>query len=126
MLRAYLEAATGLYGQPLDHRQAETSALAHAFGGIERFDAAAQLIFVHATATVANLQPHQRPFSKARRPWGTVGLKACADTQGATVAHGVAGVDRKVEQRQLQLMGVYNDCGQGWVNLYLHGNCRPQ
>ena len=100
--------ATGLLGEAVDHRQAESGALSDRLGGEERVEGAGDHLRRHAGAAVADAQRDVLPgrqLALARRPLVEPAV-AGLDGQPAAGRHRVARIDAQVEQRVLELARV--------------------
>ncbi len=120
--------ATGLLGEAEHLGQAQARTLADVLGGEERLEHLGQHLFAHAAAGVANAQHHVfaglRVFRALR-----AGADACvAGRQGqlAAFGHGVAGVDRQVEDDHLGLGRVGQRLPQAWVQVQAHRDVAAQ
>jgi hypothetical protein len=88
------DAATGLARRARDLSQAETGALAVALGRIERVEDALAQSMRNARSGIARGQRNRVPVARD------------VDEESTVAVHRVAGIDRQVEQRQLELVGV--------------------
>jgi len=96
-----------LPGEAVDHRQPEPRALPDGFGGEEGVEGPGGHVVTHACAGVGHADAHVGPV-RARRIRGRIGHEAVGGRDGerAAVRHGVARIDRKVENGILELMWI--------------------
>ena len=97
--------------EAVDLAQAETGALADAFGREERLECALQGGGVHAAAGVGDRDHDVLTDLDRLGHVGHIGLVEMTvgglDRHLAAARHGVAGVDRQIDQRIFQLVGVH-------------------
>lgn len=94
-------------GQALHHGESQSSSLADAFGREERLYGAAQRIGVHAGARIRDLNQHETAgFELGARQALRHDLVADLDGQRSAARHGVAGVECKIEEGELELCGI--------------------
>src|ERR1700722_20470019 len=86
----------------MNHRQPKTRALANAFRREEWLYRALERFFVHAGAGVSYAHAKIISCLQARR----IGPPCRADPDRASLRHRVTSVDRQVEKRELELVGV--------------------
>ena len=99
--------AAGLLCETEHLRQAEPGALADFLGGEERLEDALELVLRNAGAGILDRNSHIAVGAfRMRRRAGNIRNGANRDRQPAFAAHGVAGIDRHVDQRGLELAGV--------------------
>ena len=100
---------TGLAGEAVDHRQAQTGALADGLGGEEGVEHAAHYALRNAAAGVADAQFHVIAGAEGAVGRGEYAVQMAVgglDGELAAVGHGIARVDHQVEQGAFQLVGV--------------------
>ena len=88
--------------------EAEAGALADSFGGEERFEDVRDDFFGDAGAGVGELEDDVRGGLEAAGGLGELGVSN-AQGDGATVFHGVTGVDHEVEQEGGEFVAVADD-----------------
>ena len=100
-----MQATTGLGGDAVDHAETETAALAGLLGREKRLDRPPQHLVGHALPGIRNRDQHIIARSEVRSRLAPAHI-GCADRQAAAFGHRVAGVDRQVQQHQLDLRGI--------------------
>ena len=100
--------AAGLAGEAVDLRQAEAGALPHLLGGEEWLEDAADDLGRDAGAAVGYAQGDEFA-GDAQRIAFVHGDVVGRDREAAAAAHGIARIDREVEQRQLELAVIDGD-----------------
>jgi hypothetical protein len=98
--------AARLLDEAVHHAEAQTAALPHVLRGEEGLEGVGRDLGRHAVAAVANRQPHVLPGLELGLRRGVV--LADLDVRGldhelAAPGHGVAGVDREIQNGVLQL-----------------------
>ena len=99
------DGAARLLGEAAHHGEAEAGALADALGGEERLGGVREGLRVHARAGVGDGEADIAAGRQVGRRLVTV-LRVGGDGQPAAIGHGVPGIDREIEDGELELVGV--------------------
>lgn len=97
--------AAGLFDEAVDLAEAQPGAAADLLGGVERFEDARQHGLGDAAAGVGDAHGDERPAARPIRTRQQVD-RLHLDAQCALAVHRIARVDRKVEQRGVELVGI--------------------
>lgn len=95
--------AARLYDESIDLAQSETCALAVAFAGKERLERPGLRLGVHADPCVLDRDADETRLVLGLAP---VRCPARLDRQRAAPVHGIPPVDREVQQRDIELIGI--------------------
>ncbi|MNN48588.1 hypothetical protein D3C81_1630760 [compost metagenome] len=103
------ESPTQLLDEAMDHRQAQSCALAKPFGGEKRIHRRGQCRFIHPLAGVSDTQAHITSRLRERPILNRDGFDPGTDDDSAAIGHGIAGVGGQVQHRQFELIDVGHD-----------------
>ena len=98
-----LHRAAGAMRQAVDLGQAETGALVRSLGGEERFDHARQEIGRNAAAGIGDGERDIVAGGAVRRVVGGQRNILRRNRYASAIGHGIAGIDREIDQRQFEL-----------------------
>ena len=92
----------------MHHRKAQSRSSAHALGGKERVPGAGQRLGAHAAPGVGHRELQVLSLRKAQAHWRR-SVGGGGDGDHTSVGHGVASIDREVEERHFQLVRIRQD-----------------
>ena len=96
-------------GKTVDHAEAKPAAFSHAFGRVERIESFSERFVVHAGPGIRYAQQNVlavRHIGIRRGVVRSVGAVSRRDDKGAAIRHGIACVDRKIEDGCLQTVRI--------------------
>ena len=117
-----LDASVALVDDAVDGGESEAGGLGGVFGGEEWFEDAAAGWFVHADAGIGDGEDDAGVGGSA------VGLgrferrRSGGDSQGATGGHGGAGIVGQLHEDQVELIGIDDDGGEGFLQAQFNGD----